>query len=51
MYTNIQPNAPHGVEHDGDRFFLADVAPTGARRLIVRGRHALASAANGTATT
>ena len=38
MYTNIQPNAPHGVEYDGVRFFLADVAPSGARRLIVRGR-------------
>lgn len=44
MYTNIQPNTPpnaqHGVEYDGDSFFLADVAPSGERRLIVRGRHA-----------
>lgn len=39
MYTNIQPSAPHGVVHDGDSFFLADVAPDGARRLIVRGRN------------
>ncbi len=40
MYTNIQPNPPHGVEDEGEIFFLADVAPTGARRLIVRGQGA-----------
>lgn len=38
MYTNIQPNAPTGVVHEGVSFFLADVAPAGERRLIVRGR-------------
>jgi len=38
MYTNIQPAAPHGVTHEGATFFLADVAPTGERRLIVRGQ-------------
>jgi hypothetical protein len=37
VYTNIQPNAPAGIAAGADHFFLADVAPDGARRLIVRG--------------
>ncbi|HAJ37022.1 MAG TPA: hypothetical protein DCL15_15180 [Chloroflexi bacterium] len=40
MYTHVHPNAPHGITQDGATFFLADVAPTGERRLIVRGQHA-----------